>query len=263
MKTLTLNLKRRVAYVAVTALFAVGAGVSGTQAAIIDLGFLLDESGSVGSTNYTTAKTALANALASIPTTGANQYRVGVVSFSGSATTLVTPTIVTGDNLGTIQSAITGDSHSGGTTNMTAGINQLVADFDAVGLGSTSLMNITTDGQPNSDSNASSAASDALAAGWDSISAEAIGSADTAFLLSIASPTPSVLVNPGDDIPNPLTNGFVITVANFDAYGDAIEAKVQRIVDSAVVPVPAALPLLLGGLGVLGFLGHRRKTAAA
>lgn len=243
------------------AIAAIGMAAERASAAIIDLGFLLDESGSVGSANYTTAKSALANALASIPTGGADQYQVGVVSFASGATTIVSPTIVTAGNLAGIQALINGDGYSGGSTNMTAAFNQIVADFAAV-LGSTSLINITTDGQPNSDANATAAAAAAVVAGWDSISAEAIGSADVSFLQSIAYPNaPGVVVDPGDPIPNPLTQGFVITVANFDAYGDAIEGKVQRIVNP--IPIPLALPLFITALAGLGFVGWRQAATAA
>lgn len=42
-------------------------------------------------------------------------------------------------------------------------------------------------------------------------------------------------------------------------YGDYVKAKLTY--DMAPVPVPAALPLLLGGIGVIGLAGWRRRAA--
>ena len=53
-----------------------------------------------------------------------------------------------------------------------------------------------------------------------------------------------------------VTNTSLINSPDFDA------AEVFNIVDVAPVPIPAALPLFLSGLGIAGFLGRRRKTAA-
>lgn len=61
---------------------AFGLSTGGAFAAVVDLGFSLDASGSVGSGNFNTVRTALAAALDSIPTTGANQYRIAVNKFA-------------------------------------------------------------------------------------------------------------------------------------------------------------------------------------
>ena len=53
-----------------------------------------------------------------------------------------------------------------------------------------------------------------------------------------------------------VTNTSLINSPDFDA------AEVFNIVDVAPIPIPAALPLFLSGLGIAGFLGRRRKTAA-
>ena len=56
----------------------------------------------------------------------------------------------------------------------------------------------------------------------------------------------------------------MIPVTSFEAYGAAINAKVGQIVDDTtppnVIPLPAGLPLLLGGLGVLALV--RRRASA-
>ena len=63
---------------------------------MVDLGFSLDESSSVGSSNFDLTRDALSNALSRIPTSGDNTYRVAVTTFSsGTPTTVVAPTAVT------------------------------------------------------------------------------------------------------------------------------------------------------------------------
>ncbi|WP_281932443.1 VWA domain-containing protein [Roseibium album] len=271
-------MRRFMANAAVAALVAFG-GITGitassdkAEATIINLGFAIDSSGSVGSSGWNTQITGLAAALDSIPTSGANQYRVGVVAFNSGARTLVSPTIVTAGNIAGIKTAITTAAFSSGGTFIGAGINRLVSDFNGAGYlaSETSLMNVTTDGisLPTSDAAARDAA---LLAGWEGISAECIlvcaneNSVGSQRLLNtVVSPVPALFVTNTNALPNPLTQSFVLKINTFDDYEAAIKAKVGKIVTDTgggptVVPLPAGLPLLLGGLSVL--YAVRRKTA--
>jgi hypothetical protein len=259
-------------------------GAAPSHAALIDLGFVFDRSTSINSTDFALARTALANAIALIPVDNPDvQYRIGVASFGTNGRTEVAPTILTAATQATVLASINAMTQvGGGATAMADGIDRLVADFAALagGLGDFSLMNMTTDGQPNnlrdvgttgnSFTDTVNAAADAAAAGWDSLSIEAVGSGANSvsaltFLSSIAFPTPVQIVASGGALPNPLVNSFVLQVTDFGAYGDAIAAKVRRIVDdtgggSAVVPLPAAGWMLLAALGGLTVL--RRRSAA-
>lgn len=269
-------MKRLMANAAVAALVAFGgiaASSDKAEAAIINLGFAIDSSGSVGSSGWNTQITGLAAALDSIPTSGANQYRVGVVAFNGGARTIVSPTIVTAGNIAGIKNAITSEAFSSGGTFIGAGINLLVSDFNAAGYqaSETSLMNVTTDGfsSPTGDAAARDAA---LAAGWEGISAECIfvcsteNSTGTQNLLNtVVSPVPALFVTDTNALPNPLNQSFVLQINSFADYEAAIKAKVGRIVidtgggGTTPVPLPAGLPLMLGGLAVL--YAVRRKAA--
>ena len=251
---------------AAAAVLAVGVMTTSVKAAVIDLGFAVDASGSIGSGNFTTIKNALSAALSVIPTSGANTYRVSVVSFSTSAQTVITQTITNAADLAAVQTAVAGMGYSGGTTCISCATTNLTNAFTGLGgLGDLSIMNIVTDGEPNvGTTNGTTLRSSLTGAGWDAISAEAIGSFNLSFLGNLVSPNPGVVVNNVLNLPNPLTQGFILTLADANAYAAAIGTKVQKVIDNVdPVPVPAALPLLATALGVFGFTGWRKRKAAA
>lgn len=247
------------------ALVLAGAAIAFTgaipaQAAIIDLGFSLDRSGSVGASNWSLITTGLSSALSSIPLTGPDQYRVSVSSFSTSATLDVAPIILTSANIASVQAAILGIAYTGGFTCIDCSVTQLTTAVSGVGFGDLSFLNLSTDGVPNvGNTNGNTIRTAAVAAGWDSLSAEAIGSFDLTFLGNFVSPQPAFITDDPTLLPNPLTQGFILEVANFTDYASAIEAKVQLIVDPPKVPEPSAVLGLLGVAG-LGALARRRRS---
>jgi hypothetical protein len=242
------------------------AGTATANAALIDLAFSLDRSGSVGSSNYTLVKQGLSNALNIIPTTGTDQYRVTVVSFASTVSTVVAPTVVTAASLPGIQAAILGDSFTGGATNIFGSIQQIVNEVvNEGGIGDSGLINISTDGEPNvGNTNPQDAQDLATGAGWDSISAEAIGSFDLGYLQTLVFPQPGVTTGDPNNLPNPLDQGFVLTVDMFEDYGGAIDAKVQEIVNGGGdIPEPTTLALFGAGAIALGARARRRRAKKA
>ncbi|MEX0339051.1 MAG: vWA domain-containing protein [Arenibacterium sp.] len=241
-----------------------------SHAANIDLAFIMDASGSVGSGNFNAAMDSLADALAaSIPVGGPDTYRIGVVTFSNTATLTTLKTINTQMDLDMAVADIRAEGFIGSTTNYKAAFDLTRTSFGA--LGDSSIVNMMTDGEPcclsTSNSDAVSARNDLKAAGWDSLSFESVTSgADNAFLSRLAFDTGGdggMIIDDPADINDPLNEAFVLKVASFGtAYDAAISTKVQKIVDPDPIPVPAALPLLAGGLALFGFVGRRRRAAA-
>jgi len=265
---------------AVAALFG---GTPAAQAATINLGFVLDGSGSVGSADFNTARTALSAALAQIPTSGVNEYRIAVTSYGSSQFTVVAPTIVTAANIATIQAAVASATRDFGGTDTAGAITFMSNLFLSAGAlaSETTLINITTDGVPNSQSGAEAAALSARTAGVDGISFEAVGSgvssasalnnmARIAGLGTTGLVTGGVVVTDLTAIPNATTTGFVIPVSSFAGYQAAITAKIGQIVidtggggptDPSVVPLPAGLPLMLGVIGAFALVRRRQMAA--
>lgn len=245
-------------------------GSGAWAATVVNLGFAIDHSGSISSSEFTLQQQGLANALALIPTDATVQYRISVVTFGADVKTLVPPTIVTSAaDVTAIQTAITSHVRSNtGSTQTDDAINQLVAAFTPFDIaGTLTLFNISTDGVPTSQSDAVAAAAAAVLAGVDGISAELVGTfsqSQVNNLLAITSPNP-IFVSNAADLPNPTVQGFVFGVSNFTDYQTAIGAKIQRIVDDTgggtpVIPLPAAGWLLLGGMGALFGLRRRQKA---
>ena len=251
-------------FTAVAFAFSLFGAATVTTAATIDLGFALDESGSVSGSDFTLAINGLADALGQVPTSGDNTYRISVVAFDGLARTIVPVTEVTDTSLPDIQDSIRDVNQNGGATAIGSAIQLLTDNFVAFGLGDTSLFNVTTDGSNNSGLNPATAASNASNAGIDGLSFEAVGFADTAALLNIAFPGTPELISDANDLPDPTTGSFVFTVDSFADYDAAIAAKVQQIVNVTdpvgVIPLPAGFPLLLGGLGLMIALRKRKGS---
>ncbi len=271
----------------VSAALALGLSAFSASAAVTtQLGFLLDESGSMSAADYELMQDGLSAALAALPTDGS--VEITVVSFASGVNTLVPPTVLTAGNLASLQADIDADPFSGGNTNTALGISRLAGLMNGSSnnvAGVNSFINIASDGEPTagsyctispilcaifgdnvSDQQAAvNAAAAAAAGGIDTISFEAISSSssarnamqDIAEAGSPGKPAPILATN-STNIPYPGTSSFVVPVTTFQNYAAVIEAKV--IASVTPVPLPGTLALLgIGFLGLGAYAGSRRK----
>jgi hypothetical protein len=257
-----------------TSLFAVVAfAVSLTvaapaRAATIQLGFLLDSSGSIGAGNWGVITAGLANAItAHIPIGGPDVYEISVVTFSSGTQTVLNHQLINSLAAKTAAAAaVAAAPFLDDNTNYEAGFEAIELaltsspNFSAGGL---SYVNFATDGAPNEPGGtgpatlAGIAARDALiAAGIDNISIEGIGIAaagamllQNSFCYPQACDTTSPFNFPGQ--------GFYLGVADAQGYADAIGTKIQTV----TTPVPEPTSLLLLGGGLL-FAGSRLRPTS-
>jgi hypothetical protein len=228
------------------------------DAAVIQLGFILDRSGSIGAGNWNTIVNGLATAVGTyIPINAVDTYEISVVTFSTAATANISNVLVSDQaSRDALVLAIQGLAavYSGGNTNFAAAFSAMqTALAGSLNNPSLSYVNFATDGQQNVGGTGVTERNALIAWGVDNISIEGIGGGVDANDLrnNFCYPGPC-----DDTAPyNFPAQGFYIGVANAQGYADAIGGKIQTVVD----PVPEPITMTLLGLGLLGFGVARRR----
>jgi hypothetical protein len=243
------------------------------SAGTVQLGFILDGSGSLTSSEWDIIRDGLSTAIGSlIPVGGATTYEISIVSFSSAALTTINVNSFVVDSLAARSSLaatiLTLPYQNGPATNYTSAFNAMrtaltdgvgTAGFVTAATAQASYVNFATDGDQNQDTALFPAArANLISAGVDNISIEGIGvsaSAANFMRTSVCHPLPCDSTSPYD-FP---TAGFYIGVANATEYSAAIGNKIRTV--TGTVPEPGSLALVGLALAGLGF-AHRRNQAA-
>lgn len=237
---------------------ALGAA-SSADAASFQLGFILDRSGSIGSTNWSTIVTGLANAIDEIPVGSTDTYQVSVVTFATTASANIVRYDVTDlASRQSLQLQVQGlaAAFTGGSTNMAAAFSTMQTTLGDMSGFDGSYVNFATDGVPNDATAAIAARNNLITAGVDNISIEGIGAGiNTAFLQGqLCYPQPCDTATPF----NFPTQGFYLGIDSVDDYETAMRAKIRVVTRQ----VPEPMTVTLVGAGIMGLLVRRRRRAA-
>ena len=121
----------------------------------VSVTFVLDESGSVSSSNFQLENKGFINALEGLPIDGS--VEISMIGFASASQTLLSRTVLTAENFDAVKATLEGNSQRRGGTNMSGAINsadQILNPSTAP----TKVICLSTDGQPNSEASTRTAA---------------------------------------------------------------------------------------------------------
>lgn len=235
---------------------SIGMAAAPVKADTIQLGFILDSSGSIGSSNWNIIRQGLSDAIDLIPVDGTTQYEVSIVTFGNAVATPVANYLITDaasrDTLSNQVAALT--FMNGSSTNYAIAFNAMTDALDnTIANATASYVNFATDGAQNAGGTGVPERNALIAAGVDNISIEGIGGGVDANDLqtNFCYPGPCDTTVPY----NFPAQGFYIGVANAQGYADAIGSKVRIV--TGQVPEPQMIALL--GIGLLGLTPLMRR----
>ena len=246
----------------------------------VQIGMALDNSGSIGDTNWQTIVDGVADAVndsTCVPHDGT--VELTVVRFGHITEVAVGPVVITSTNATAIANSIRAIPYNDGGTPMAEGITATAnamsssLHFDPA---IKQVINIATDGVPNSPAATITARDNAITLlemtdDQDEIDAEAIGTGANVIWLkdNIVYPQPGTIAPPYDA-------GWVRVVADAQEFAESMCEKFEAIIDepccvpvpigpgpSGVTGVPLLTPfgavLLIGLLAIVGAVGIRRR----
>lgn len=258
---------RSTAVAAITALTLVAAPLSATASTQVDveLQLLVDVSGSIDDTEFVLQRNGYANAFRNLniqnsilDTDGGNRFGRSAVeliywSRANQQSVAVGWTLLDDmDSINAFADSIEASSRpfSGGTA-VGSAITFGAARFADNGyLGNSKVIDVSGDGRTNSGVDTATARDAAIAGGITRINGIPIGGRATVenfYLTEVIGGT----------------NAFSLPAASFADFGAAVTQKIKfEITDTTpAIPVPASIPLLVSGLGMIAALRLRRKAA--
>jgi Protein of unknown function (DUF1194) len=153
------------------------------QCPSVKLCIAIDGSGSISASNFNLMITGLANAVTDpsiVPQDGSIEF--SFVQFGSSVTTAVAPTRITSQaTANSVASQLQAIVKDDGGTNMSGAVSSCSGLITASCGASRQVINVVTDGEPNSQSATVAARDAAIAAGVDEINAEAVAAPASAF----------------------------------------------------------------------------------
>lgn len=200
----------------------------------------IDGSGSINSSEFSLMINGLADAIvdpAVVPQSG--NVELSFVQFGSAVSTVVSPTLITSQAIansvaGQLQAIVKDD----GSTNMSGAISTCSSLITGSCGTSRQVINVVTDGSPDSQSSTISARNAAISAGVDEINAEAVDAPSSAFDFLI---NQLVYPQPGIEAPPFTGPGFVIRTDTFEDFAVAVRGKIGTIVaQTCTVDPPSA-----------------------
>lgn len=221
------------------------AGAIADASPAVNLGLVIDSSGSIGTSNFNIVKSGYASALASLPTDGS--VAIAVDDFSSNGQSTIFPDLVISNtaDLASLINFVNGMPYYGGLTALSDAILNTGSSMFGANVGAAkSIIDVSTDGGDNDST---------FSLGTHAASLAAIGSygINEVNCLGIGTYADCSL--------QAGTGSFSYPNVSYADFPTILATKIKREVYG--VPEPGPLPLFAVGLAAVGLLASRRRRS--